>query len=408
MATPEQNKTILQIRYSEIAKKALPIDLVNSALQQKHLKAYPLQNGYIKEANLNLGCGLPTLFIEINPGDHVIDLGCGLGIDCFIAAHKVGDDGFVTGIDLSPEMIERADDIRQENKIGNIEYIQADMEEIPLPGQQADVAISNCAINMASDKGKVFREIHRMLRPAAQFCISDIVITGDMPYKIRQAAEACYGYVAGAIDRNQYIRLIQKSGFVSLEIMDEHGLEIPQNILEEFADESTIEHYRQNEAGIHSITITGYKAINIKPVIGLSGVDDQSEIAELLSECKLSSHSVNPEEDTVFSIQYRNQLVALLSFKTTATCGVITALATHPAFRQQKLASLLHDHFIRDCQLADQKQFYIKTHQSIDWFKQKGWQTIHLESIPQEILDSEAWQSTPINENAVCMRLDIE
>ena len=349
MATPEQIKTIIRHKYAQIATRSTQD--TNRIPNHQLKELYRRQEGYLDDANLNLGCGIPTMHIEINSGDHILDLGCGSGLDCFLAAGKAGPEGSVTGIDLTPEMIARAEQIQHDNGFNNLEFMEADMEEIPLPGQEMDLVISNCAINMTTDKAKVFKEMHRMLRPGGQFCISDVVLTGDMPYKIRQAGEACFGCVAGAIDREQYIRMIKKSGFVTLEIPDEYELEIPDDILYEYADDNTISRYKDKESGIRSITISGYKAVNIKPIIGISGSDNGMEIAELLSDCGLPSNLADADEETIFSIQYRDQLVAVLSFRAIDDCGIITSIAVHPAFREQSLATLLLEHFVRDCQL---------------------------------------------------------
>ena len=408
MTTPTPIKDTIQTRYSEIAIQGTPIPETNSALTPNLRQAYGQLAGYLHEADLNLGCGLPMRHANIQPGDQVLDLGFGAGVDCFIAAKLVGEEGYVTGIDFTPAMVERAEAIRIKNQIDNVEFMEADLEEVPLPAQEMDVVVSNCVINMVPDKAKAFKEIHRLLRPGGQFCISDVVLTGDMPYKIKQAGEDCYGYVAGAIDREQYLRLIKKSGFVSLEIHDEGELEIAEASLQKFADQTAIEQYHQRETGIRTITIRGYKAINIKPVVGISGEEEAEEIKTLLEECQLPANLVDTETETVFSIHYRDELVGLLSFKTMEANGLVTALAIHPAYREQRLASLLHEHFVRDGQLGECKQFYIRTRQSIQWLESKGWTTTTREAVPAQLLENEAWISRPEQEQEVYMTLNIE
>ena len=408
MTTPSEIQNTIQTKYSEIATLAQPLPNTKSALAPTLRETYSQMEGYLAEADLNLGCGLPVQYANIQPGDQVLDLGCGAGVDCFIAAKLVGDEGYVTGIDFTPAMVERAEAIRAKNQIDNVEFLEADLVEVPLHAQEMDVVVSNCAINMVPDKAKAFKEIHRLLRPGGQFCISDVVLTGDMPYKIKQAGEDCYGYVAGAIDREQYLRLIKKSGFVTIEIHDEQELEIAEASLQKFADQTAIEQYHQRETGIRTITIRGYKAINIKPVVGISGEEEAEEIKTLLTDCQLPANLVDTETETVFSIQYRDELVGLLSFKTLETHGLVTALAIHPAYREQRLASLLHEHFVRDCQLGECRQFYIRTSQSIAWLESKGWTKTTRGAIAAQFLGDETLILRPEQENEVYMTLTIE
>ena len=174
--------------------------------------------GVEAEANLGLGCGMPTRFADIRPGETVLDLGSGAGIDVFLAARAVGPTGRVIGVDMTPEMIARAWDNAIRGGYGNVDFRLGDIEALPVDDGSIDVVLSNCVINLAPDKHRVFAEIHRVLRPGGRFSISDIVTHGHVPESIRADMELWAGCVAGALDRDDYLRLIGQAGFVDVQV----------------------------------------------------------------------------------------------------------------------------------------------------------------------------------------------
>lgn len=174
----------------------------------------------VPDANLGLGCGNPTAFAELNAGDIVLDLGSGAGFDCFLAAQKVGSSGKVIGIDMTPEMIEKAQANARKYGYSNVEFRQGDIESLPIEDSSVDVIISNCVINLAPDKEKVFREAFRVLRPEGRIYISDMVLLEDLPEELKNDSDLLAGCIAGAVLKEEYLRLLKKAGF-SVEIMNE-------------------------------------------------------------------------------------------------------------------------------------------------------------------------------------------
>ncbi len=182
---------------------------------EKELKSIP------EAANLGLGCGNPVALASLKAGETVLDLGSGGGLDCFLAADKVGKSGKVIGVDMTSEMIERA---RKNAKTGgyqNIEFRLGEIEKLPVESNSVDAVISNCVINLSTDKKSVFKEIYRVLKPNGRFMISDIVLKKELPEVIKNSIEAYVGCLSGAILKSKYLDLIKKSGFRNVKIIDE-------------------------------------------------------------------------------------------------------------------------------------------------------------------------------------------
>lgn len=222
---------------------------------------YSSLEGYNPDADLGLGCGLPTTFAQIKQGDTVIDLGSGAGNDCFIARKEAGDSGKVIGIDFTPEMIEKAR--ANADKLGyhNVEFRQGDIENIPVVPDLADVVVSNCVLNLVPNKAGVFKEIYRILKPGGHFSISDIVLEGELPTSIRQAAEMYAGCVAGAVQKKDYLDMISESGFIKIEIQKEKNIHIPADILTTYLSKDEMSQYQKNKRSIQSITVYGEKPV---------------------------------------------------------------------------------------------------------------------------------------------------
>ncbi len=208
---------------------------------------------------MSLGCGIPTQFAKIKEGDHVLDLGSGAGNDCFIARSIVGDTGKVTGLDFTDAMISKA--IENAKKLGfsNVQFIKGDIEDMPLADNTFDVIISNCVLNLVPNKNKAFSQMYRVLKPLGHFCISDVVIKGKLPEKLRKDAEMYAGCVSGAIEMTEYLAIIEKQGFKNILIHNQKKIKIPTNILAQYLTPIEILSFEKEETGIFSITISGYK-----------------------------------------------------------------------------------------------------------------------------------------------------
>ncbi len=220
---------------------------------------YNTLEGYNPEADLGLGCGLPTQFAKINKGDVVIDLGSGAGNDAFIARHETGETGKVIGIDFTPAMIERARQNAEARGFNNVEFRQGDIEKMPVTSNVADVIVSNCVLNLVPNKDNVIKEIYRALKPGGHFSISDIVLEGELPKQIKEAAEMYAGCVAGAIQKQVYLELIEANGFKNITVQKDKAIIVPDDILRQYLSEEEIAAFKQSGTGIRSITVYAEK-----------------------------------------------------------------------------------------------------------------------------------------------------
>ena len=220
---------------------------------------YTALNGYNADADLGLGCGLPTAFAKIKTGDTAIDLGSGAGNDCFVARAVTGESGKVIGIDFTEQMIERARSNAEKLGYNNVEFRQGDIEDMPVTSNRADVIVSNCVLNLVPNKHKVFSEVFRVLKPGAHFSISDIVLNGPVPEKWKNIAELYAGCVSGAIQKQQYLDIIDEAGFVNISLQKEKEIIIPQEILQQYLAAEEIESYKSTGTTILSITVYAEK-----------------------------------------------------------------------------------------------------------------------------------------------------
>lgn len=220
---------------------------------------YEHLEGYNPDADLKLGCGLPTEFAKITKGDTVVDLGSGAGNDCFVARHETGETGKVIGIDFTEAMIEKARTNAEKLNFNNVEFRLGDIEKIPITANVADVVVSNCVMNLVPDKPKAFSEVYRILKTGGHFSISDIILTGDLPEKIKNAAEMYAGCVASAIQKDDYLQIIKDAGFKNITLQKEKPIIVPNDILKNYLTDEEIAIYNSKPTIIFSITIYGEK-----------------------------------------------------------------------------------------------------------------------------------------------------
>ncbi len=218
-------------------------------------ESYGAVEGYVPEADLGLGCGVPTELAAMAPGQTVLDLGSGAGNDVFIARREVGETGRVIGVDFTPEMIARAEANREKLGYTNVEFRQGAIEDLPVEDGEVDVVISNCVLNLVPDKDRAFVEIFRVLKPGGRFCVSDIVLVGELPEKLRRAAELYVGCVAGAMQRAEYLGVIAKYGFEDIEVAKERSIQLPDADLLEHLTAEELAAFRASGTQILSITV---------------------------------------------------------------------------------------------------------------------------------------------------------
>ena len=220
---------------------------------------YSSLEGYNPDADLGLGCGLPTEFAKIKEGDTVVDLGSGAGNDAFIARRIVGEKGQVYGIDFTEKMIELSK--ANATKLGykNVAFRRGDIENMPMFSNKADVIVSNCVLNLVPNKYKVFGEIYRVLKPGGHFSISDIVLDGELPEKWKEIAELYAGCVAGAIQKQEYLAIIKEAGFTEITVQKQKPIILPDDILANYLSAEEIGEYKKSDVKIESITVFAKK-----------------------------------------------------------------------------------------------------------------------------------------------------
>ncbi|KAA3613125.1 MAG: methyltransferase domain-containing protein [Calditrichaeota bacterium] len=216
---------------------------------------YTKMDGYVADADLQLGCGIPTEFAEIKAGETVVDLGSGAGNDVFVARQLAGESGKVIGIDMTPEMIEKANANKAKLGFENIDFKLGDIENLPLENDMSDVVVSNCVLNLVPDKEKAFNEINRVLKPGAHFCISDIVLEGEIPAGLKKSAEMYAGCVSGALQREEYLQIVKDAGFKDIEVKKSREIVLPDELLKTYLDDLQMEKYNKSGLGIYSITV---------------------------------------------------------------------------------------------------------------------------------------------------------
>ena len=216
---------------------------------------YSTLEGYAPEADLGLGCGLPTAFAKINAGDTVVDFGSGAGNDCFVARAHTGETGEVIGIDMTEAMLHKAKQNAEKLGYKNVHFRLGDIEDIPLSSKRADVVVSNCVMNLVPDKKKAFSEVFRILKPLGHFSISDVVLHGDLPVALKKEAEMYAGCVTGAVTKGEYLKIISDQGFVNITVQKEKAILLPDEVLLKYLSKEETAEYKNNGAGVFSITV---------------------------------------------------------------------------------------------------------------------------------------------------------
>jgi arsenite methyltransferase len=268
METEEQLKQIVKDKYAEIALQDKETNAssccgaTGCSTEVYNIMAddYTKLDGYTADADLGLGCGLPTQFAKIKKGDTVIDLGSGAGNDCFVARHETGAEGKVIGIDFTEAMIDRARLNAEKYGFNNVEFRMGDIEKMPVTANVADVIVSNCVLNLVPNKKAVFADMFRVLKTGGHFSISDVVLVGTLPEKLQHAAEMYAGCVSGAIQKDEYLGMIKEAGFSNITLQKEKAIIIPDDILANYLTADEIADYKASNVGIFSITVYAEKA----------------------------------------------------------------------------------------------------------------------------------------------------
>lgn len=269
MNTESELKQLVKNKYSEIANQDRAQNLSSccgatgccSTDEVYNVMAddYTKLEGYNPDADLGLGCGIPTQYAKIKEGDTVIDLGSGAGNDAFVARRAVGVTGKIIGVDFSEAMLEKARANAEKIGYNNVEFRAGDIEKLPITANVADVVLSNCVLNLVPNKQNVFKEIYRVLKNDGHFSISDIVLVGNLPEKLKKTAEMYAGCVSGAIQKQEYLDIITDTGFKNIEVLKEKEIIIPEEILQQYLTAQEINDFKNSALGIYSITVYAEK-----------------------------------------------------------------------------------------------------------------------------------------------------
>jgi ubiquinone/menaquinone biosynthesis C-methylase UbiE len=267
MQSDQELKELVRQKYSEIALQDKETNMASccgaggcsTEVYNIMSDDYTKMKGYNPDADLGLGCGLPTEFAKIKEGDTVIDLGSGAGNDCFIARAVTGDRGKVIGIDFTEAMVEKARMNAEKLDYKNVEFRFGDIEKMPVTANVADVIVSNCVLNLVPNKSNVFKEMFRVLKAGGHFSISDVVLVGNLPEKLQHAAEMYAGCISGAIQKDQYLDLIHANGFKNITVQKEKAISVPDDILSSYLDEEELAVFKQGKTGIFSVTVFAQK-----------------------------------------------------------------------------------------------------------------------------------------------------
>lgn len=295
MKNEQELKDIVKERYTKIAEQGKAENAASccgattpsNKVYNIMMDDYSETKGYSEDADLGLGCGLPTEFAHIKKGDIVIDLGSGAGNDCFVARHETGAEGKVIGIDFTPIMIQKARMNADKLGYNNVEFREGDIDAMPVGDDTADVIVSNCVLNLVPNKQKVIGEIYRVLKPGGHFSISDVVLVGNLPDALKEDAEMYAGCVAGAIQKQEYLQFIQDAGFVNVQIQKEKPILIPDDILEKYLSIEEVNAFNNSDTGIFSITVYAEKEgeKSNKPKLKLADIQDNTSCCGPASSC---------------------------------------------------------------------------------------------------------------------------
>ncbi len=286
-------KKLVKEKYSQIANQEIKVNLASCCgAGETSQEVYNIMTddyselkGHVADADLGLGCGLPTQFAKIKAGDTVVDLGSGAGNDAFVARHETGPTGKVIGVDFVTEMIKKARTNADKMGFNNVEFRYGDIEEMPISDETVDVVVSNCVLNLLPAKDKIFNEIQRVLKAGGHFSISDIVLKGTLPDVLRLSAEMYAGCVAGAIQKDDYMALIKEAGFTNITIQKEKPINIPDDILTQYLDREALASFKNGTTGIFSITVFAQKKGGLSTYKAIDLGFDQGAVCDPNSGC---------------------------------------------------------------------------------------------------------------------------
>lgn len=360
----------------------------------------------------SFGCGNPTALAELYPGEIVLDLGSGAGLDVLLSAKRVGPYGKAYGLDMTDEMLEEARQNQQKSGITNVEFLKGHIEDIPLPDNSVDVIISNCVINLSFDKDQVLSECFRVLKPGGRFAVSDIVLKKAIPSKLQRDLTSWAGCIAGALSDNEYKDKLVATGFENVEVQVTRVYDFTDSDSDLFL-KLTKEELAELEGAIVSAFIRARKP----KVTLLNGVDyhirqathaDLPKLKELLTSSGLPTVGVETNiTHFLVAVSKDNQPLATIGMERSGSYGLLRSLAVTPAFRKQGIATQLVTTALNKARSSGVQEMYLMTETAEKYLLQFGFVKISRSAIPNSLLD-ESELNSACSGCSTCMRLELK
>ncbi|HWR41319.1 MAG TPA: arsenite methyltransferase [Patescibacteria group bacterium] len=340
----------------------------------------------------SLGCGNPTALAELYAGERVLDLGSGAGLDVLLSARRVGVGGKAYGLDMTDEMLEQARKNQQAAGVENAEFLKGHIEEIPLPADAVDVIISNCVINLSGDKDQVLREAFRVLRPGGRLAVSDIVVTKELPERIRKSLTAWAGCIAGALSEAEYRGKLTKAGFRDIEVQVTRVYDINEAAalgLNLTAEEKTV-----LPGALVSAFIRARKPRKLlqsaESVLRQAQVGDGAGIMSLLQNSGLTTCGVEARINDfwVMTGTTSPDILGVIGLTVNGRQGVLRSLAVAPEWRGRGVAAALVKNALTEAKKRDLREIYLLTDTAADYLKPFGFEMIERSELPAGLLNS--------------------
>lgn len=362
--------------------------------------------GYVPDADLALGCGLPTEYAKIKSGDTVVDLGSGAGNDCFIARSVVGETGTVIGLDMTEAMIAKARTNAEKLGFKNVEFRLGDIDNMPIEEATADVVVSNCVMNLVPDKQKAFSETFRILKSGGHFSISDIVLQGELPEQLRTEAALYAGCIAGALQKEEYLEIIRQAGFTNITIQKERTIDIPDEIIKNVLTTEQLALYQKQPVGIFSMTVYAEKPLPL--TFRKATTIDADAIRSLLEDQKLPTETVGTAQTDFYLALHNQTLAGVAGLEYYGDDALLRSVAVPASLQGKRIGSQLVDWMI---DLAKQKhiqRLVLLTETASKFFEKKGFVRIDRSLITNEAMKQSSQFHGGCCASAMCMMLEIQ
>jgi SAM-dependent methyltransferase len=411
----EELKSIVREKYGQIAREEGSACCSGTSCCSPQSAAviyedYSSLPGYVPEADLNLGCGIPVDIAGIKPGDTVLDLGSGAGNDVFVARRLVGERGKVIGVDMTEEMVGRAN--RNNARLGfvNVEFRLGEIESLPVTSASVDVVVSNCVLNLVPDKRKAFTEIHRVLKPGGLFSVSDIVLEGELPPPLMEAAALYAGCVSGALQKDIYLDVAATAGFRQVAVRREKPYILPDDILLQYISPGALEQFKSSGASIRSITVTGVKGDSAKSFPAAfrhSSPGDEPAIRRLLEQANLPSESVGTGQTDFAVAVSGGRVVAVAGLEVFGADALLRSVAVAPEIRGNGLGGSLVAFMETLAAGRGVGRLVLLTETARDFFLQRGYRIIERSLLMNPAMERSSEFSGLCPSSALCMVRDL-